>query len=737
MHCSQLHYRSHHVLPSLRRPPPPPPLRRSKTLIPPPPRNQRIPLLLPSWRRSPLPFLSRSSSPYAPDELPVGDDDDARYLERFRPREKESEDEARRRNWIERGWAPWEEILTPEADFARKSLNEGVEGEVPLQSPEAVEAFKMLRPSYRRKRMEESGLSEEEYLAKQFAIKGEIPDPLETSWAGPVAVRMVPPRDWPPRDWQVDAAELEFMQEAHKLQAERVDLDAEVCTDVDNMCLERYHVFVKQYKEWVAANQEKLEEESYKFDQDYYPGRRKRGKDYKDDMLELPFIYPGQLWQLHNAEQMILDHEEENPDKYQDKKYESTIDTAFDEENSVEYTQAYYKKALLPKVILLWQLHNAEQMILDHEEENPDKYQDKKYESTIDTAFDEENSVEYTQAYYKKALLPKVILLHNRLKKEAKERGEEYKIPKLRRNIEMDQYDLMHWRRSLEEREALMRDISCRKALGLPLEEPGRYVDDKRVWGQDRYDPSDPLYRYDYWGEPKNSEKSKQERMTEDHNQSIVGKGTVWYEMSYEEAIKQKMRHEAQMKATPEEREESGDEDDEDDDIDFDYSIFGSSNSYSTNKPVVNGTESPSIRKALGLPLEEPGRYVDDKRVWGQDRYDPSDPLYRYDYWGEPKNSEKSKQERMTEDHNQSIVGKGTVWYEMSYEEAIKQKMRHEAQMKATPEEREESGDEDDEDDDIDFDYSIFGSSNSYSTNKPVVNGTESPSMSDEGMFEN
>lgn len=50
--------------------------------------------------------------------------------------------------------------------------------------------------------------------------------------------------------------------------------------------------------------------------------------------------------------------------------------------------------------------------------------------------------------------------LHNRLKKEAKERGEEYKIPKLRRNIEMDEYDLMHWRRSLEEREALIRDIS-------------------------------------------------------------------------------------------------------------------------------------------------------------------------------------------------------------------------------------------------------------------------------------
>lgn len=50
--------------------------------------------------------------------------------------------------------------------------------------------------------------------------------------------------------------------------------------------------------------------------------------------------------------------------------------------------------------------------------------------------------------------------LNKKLKKEAEERGEEYKVPKLRRNVEMDEYDLMHWRRSLEEREALIRDIS-------------------------------------------------------------------------------------------------------------------------------------------------------------------------------------------------------------------------------------------------------------------------------------
>lgn len=50
--------------------------------------------------------------------------------------------------------------------------------------------------------------------------------------------------------------------------------------------------------------------------------------------------------------------------------------------------------------------------------------------------------------------------LHNKLRKEAEERGETYKITKLRRNEEMDEYDLIHWRRSFEEREAVLRDIS-------------------------------------------------------------------------------------------------------------------------------------------------------------------------------------------------------------------------------------------------------------------------------------
>ncbi|XP_020681140.1 protein PLASTID TRANSCRIPTIONALLY ACTIVE 10 [Dendrobium catenatum] len=623
-----------------------------------------------------IPFSSSSSS-YSTNEVPIDED----FLKKYAPKEKESEEEARRRNWIERGWAPWEEILTPEADFARKSLNEGEE--VPLRTPEAIEAFKMLKPSYRRKRMEESGLSEEELLAQQFAVKGEIPELIETTWAGGVvAVRAVPPRDWPPRDWEVDAEELEFIRGAHKLEAERVYLEEEIRTDVDSMCVERYKVFLKQYKEWVAANRERLEGESYKFDQDYYPGRRKRGKDYKDDMLELPYIYPGQICRgkvitLHLHQGAFVDigcvHDGWVPIKGNDwywirhhikvgmhvfvevlakrdpYRFRFPIELRFlypnidhlifnrfdfppvfhrEEDTNPEQLWRECGRPPIPRkrppvkmedqsllsdhpyVDRLWQLHVAEQMILDDEEAHPEKYMDQKF---IENAlFDEENSIQYTKAYYEKALLPMTILntnlkeldldaaraenqLNKKLRKEAEERGEVFQVSKLKRNREMDEYDLMHWRRSLEEREALVRDISCRKALGLPLEEPGRYDVNSAFW-KNKYDPTNPLYRYDYWGEPKHSEKSRQQRITEDHNRSIVGNGTVWYEMSYEETIKQRMRREAQMKNMPKETKDVEEGDDDEDDLDFDYSIFSnSSNSSADDKPLVNGTESPRL----------------------------------------------------------------------------------------------------------------------------------------------
>lgn len=51
---------------------------------------------------------------------------------------------------------------------------------------------------------------------------------------------------------------------------------------------------------------------------------------------------------------MILDDLEANPDKYKGKRLsELTDDDDYDEENNVQYTKAYYKKSLLPKMILV------------------------------------------------------------------------------------------------------------------------------------------------------------------------------------------------------------------------------------------------------------------------------------------------------------------------------------------------------------------------------------------------
>lgn len=602
------------------------------------------------------------------DEFPV----DEEFIEKFGPKDVETEDEARRRNWIEGGWAPWEEILTPEGDFARKSLNEGEE--VALENPETIEAFKMLRPSYRKKKMDELGLTEDEFYAKQFEIKGDIPEPLKTSWAGPLVVRHIPPRDWPPRGWEVDKKELEFIREAHKLPV-RVDLDQvenEARSNTDDLCLDRYKMFLKQYNEWVEANRDKLEEESYKYDQDYYPGRRKRGKDYKEGMYELPFYYPGQIcvgkvttlhlyqgafvdiggvhdgwvpikrndwyWIRHHIKvgmQVIVEIlAKRDPYRFRfpiemrfvDPNIDHLIFKRFDfppifhreEDSNMDELRRDARRPPIskddpgikveeepllsnhPYVDKLWQIHVAEQMIMDDMEINPDKYKNKKFsELTDEEEINEENSVEYTQAYYKETLLPKRIVNvsvkdldleaafaerqhHNELKRQAMEGGAtSYKIDKLRRNHEMDEYDLVHWRRSLEEREALLRDISCRRALGLPLEEPGSYHDPNSV-AKDKYDPENSLYRYDYWGEPKSSEKSKQERMRDFHNKGIIGRGMVWYETSYEDAMKRTAETEAAELLQPKHQ----DEDDEDEVDNILYSII------TEPQPEVNGVQS-------------------------------------------------------------------------------------------------------------------------------------------------
>lgn len=42
------------------------------------------------------------------------------------------------------------------------------------------------------------------------------------------------------------------------------EVESGVRIDTDGVGLDRYRVFLKQYKEWVEANKDSLEEESYK-----------------------------------------------------------------------------------------------------------------------------------------------------------------------------------------------------------------------------------------------------------------------------------------------------------------------------------------------------------------------------------------------------------------------------------------------------------------------------------------
>jgi hypothetical protein len=51
---------------------------------------------------------------------------------------------------------------------------------------------------------------------------------------------------------------------------------------------------------------------------------------------------------------MILDYEEQNPDKFKNTTYESTVDApSIDEEKRVEYTEGYFKETLLKKKVVV------------------------------------------------------------------------------------------------------------------------------------------------------------------------------------------------------------------------------------------------------------------------------------------------------------------------------------------------------------------------------------------------
>lgn len=211
---------------------------------------------------------------------------------------EETEEEARRRNWVERGWAPWEEWLSPEGQFAIDSLVAGEE-----EPAVSWENFQKLNPKWQeehRKRLIAEAERREKELDKRKpkSIEG-------TMYDQPLTFTLIPPRDWPPPDWKVDSKELAFIREAFALEnvvpteEELAEADKEELDEENHEYeMPRWKTFLNQYNEWVAANKDRLDREAEEVDPEYYPGRRRLGEKAETEdgsyLYELPFIYPGQ-----------------------------------------------------------------------------------------------------------------------------------------------------------------------------------------------------------------------------------------------------------------------------------------------------------------------------------------------------------------------------------------------------------------------------------------------------------
>ncbi|KAH8971037.1 hypothetical protein BDL97_02G121700 [Sphagnum fallax] len=394
---------------------------------------------------------------------------------------EDTEEEARRRDWVERRWALWEELLSPEAEFAVESLAPGEEEPVVSQ-----ESFEKLNPKW-----------QEEHRKKLLE---------EAKWKEKVRKPLTLEGNWPPPGWKVDAKELAFIREAHSLENVWVKSD-DLKDAVEHESMEgvfpRWQMFLKQYDEWVTANKERLDREAQEVDPEYYPGMHRLGEDYREGMYELPFIYPGQhYWGVVSCVSLYEGafvhigavHDGWVPTQDNDWYYiQDFIKVGMHVQVEVIAKRDPYRFRFPIELRFLWQLYQAEEMVLDEEDgvEEDTEYiglVDDAY-SDADDGYDEEGEEEDNEEEYPgyeetfehsglKEVQEDVIFLLLSWNSSVcgrkpwlKERS--LYLPRTDWTA-VEELNVMHNERKLAEKEALMRDTACRIELGLPLEEPGQ-----------------------------------------------------------------------------------------------------------------------------------------------------------------------------------------------------------------------------------------------------------------------
>ncbi|KAH8970995.1 hypothetical protein BDL97_02G119400 [Sphagnum fallax] len=422
---------------------------------------------------------------------------------------EDTEEEARRRDWVERRWVPWEELLSPEAEFAVESL-------APAEEEPVKEAS-------RGSKAEGEGMKTPDTGGKYMGSS------------------------------TFDAKELAFIREAHSLENVWVKSD-DLKDAVEDESMEgafpRWKMFLKQYDEWVTANKEHLDHQA----QEHYWGVVSFVSLYEGAFVHIGAVHDGWVpiqdkeWYyiqdfikvgMHVQVEVIA-----NRDPYRFHQFEHPPIFARPGHDDLDEVMRESNRPYWPKLLLLrmkrsrlWQLYQAEEMVLDEED---GVEEDTEYIGLVDDAYsdaddgydeeaeEEDNEEEYPR--YEETFEPQwfeggargcdipTLVLNTDpaelnldsgrkereefqcLWEEAMAKGEQFVPPKNRLDCRVEELNVMHNERKLAEKEALMRDTACIES-GLPLEEPGRYAD-KEFWGKIPYDPREPWWRHEYQGDP-------------------------------------------------------------------------------------------------------------------------------------------------------------------------------------------------------------------------------------------